>query len=524
MNNNQNIFEKLAQENDFEDFSYELPEQKTPESDFYGPEVEKVSGKNIFETVALEEKKKEENKFGFLDTTRDIGEQIISKGISGIGGAYGNLLETFGLQPQDISEAEKQKYDQEFDILEKIQKGERPSMQDLQDLSDSDFIPRFSRLPTSQEIEKNIEKATGIGEGKTPSGRILGRGSKFFGEALPIPGGGLKTLLGLGASGVAGQTIREAGGPEALATTVEIGGSLIPSIVQGKVVPRGVEAKEIAQAGRSIGLTEKQITPLIQGEKKVATLSKVARKGEKTKERFQSIKESLGDSYSNIKASKEAKVKLPNKEQIQLRKSFSDIRNEMSKTLAPSPEKEAALNYIEKSLETLRDTNVTPEYLVNFWQDINKTVKWNSIQGGKKALSKLKEPVSEILKKTSPKLAKDFEMTNKLYEKYAKISKKLKPDIVDAFLNKAEVIAIPATGIALVQGNPWPLIAVGAESSIRILAKEMLINPYFQNIGSKLVKNFDQGSIKGVTELVNQAKDYMSRKYPEEDWSFLNQD
>jgi hypothetical protein len=49
----------------------------------------------------------------------------------------------------------------------------------------------------------------------------------------------------------------------------------------------------------------------------------------------------------------------------------------------------------------------------------------------------------------------------------------------------------------------------------------MLINPYFQNIGNKLVTGFNQGSVKAVTETVNQVKDYMQRKHPNQDWSFL---
>jgi len=62
------------------------------------------------------------------------------------------------------------------------------------------------------------------------------------------------------------------------------------------------------------------------------------------------------------------------------------------------------------------------------------------------------------------------------------------------------------------------------EAALRTLANEMLINPYFQNLGNKLIKNFNSGSMKAVTESVKQAKDYLTRKYPEENWSFLTED
>jgi len=50
-----------------------------------------------------------------------------------------------------------------------------------------------------------------------------------------------------------------------------------------------------------------------------------------------------------------------------------------------------------------------------------------------------------------------------------------------------------------------------------------LINPYFQNIGSNLVTNLNNGSQKGVTQLVKQAREYMERKHPNENWSFLTE-
>lgn len=509
MTTNSNIFDRFALKNEESNFTPIASSDSTPE-------IQNSDG-NIFDRMAQKQVEKEENQFGFLDTIRDIGEQVLTKGISGIGGAYGNILETFGLQSP-----EKDLNKIQADVLAKLDRGEQPSLGEMLLLSDEKDLESYgTRLPTSKELEKGIEGLTGIGEGKTPAGRIAGRGAGFVGEGVALPGGSAKALIGLGASGLTGQGIREAGGPEWAASATEIGGSLAPSVISKKLIPSGKGAKDIVESGRKIGLSEAQITPLIQGEAKAATLSKVARKGTKTKELFGQIKEKLGDSYNTIKGSKDAKVKLPNADQINLRREFGNIRNDLSKTLAPSPDKEAALNYIEKSLDTLRNVDITPEYLVNFWQDINKSVKWNSINGGKKALAQLKEPVSKVLKKVSPKLAEDFEMTNELYSKYAQISKKLKPDLIDSILNKGEILAAPAAGISLATGNPWPLVGLATESSIRLLGREMLINPYFQDVAKKLVTNFNQSSLKAVTESVKQVQEYMSRKHPNEDWTFL---
>lgn len=514
-----NVFQKRAQQKDSEKFSSYIPTQ-----DLVVEEEISEPTQNIFEQHAAKNKQKEEQKFGFLETARDIGEQVLSKGISGVGGAYGNILDTFGLQLKEGETLPGQKAINviQSEILDKMNRGEAPTWGELMLLSD-DEMPSGARLPTSKEIKTGIESLTGIGEGKTASGRIAGRGAEFFGEGAAT-GGGAKSLIGLAASGLAGQGIREAGGSETLATATEIGGSILPSLVSKKLIPTGKDAKEIVDAGRRIGLSEAQITPLIQGEKKVSLLSKVARKGTKTKELFSSIKEKLGDSYQDIKNSVKNLGNVNAANQKTLIDKFTTIKNDLQKTLKASPDKEAAINFIEAAIDKVSKSGASPEELINFWQDINKSVRWNSIQGGKKALTRLKEPISEVLHNVAPSAAKDFEMTNQLYSKYAQISKKLKPDLVDSFVNKGEILATAPAALALMQGNPWALGALASESSLRLLGSEMLINPYFQSIAKKLVTNFNQSSAKGITSLVNQVQDYMKRKHPNEDWSFLTDD
>ncbi len=527
--NNQNIFQRYASINEESNFSTltEAPFKPT-QNDFSNAvndnaNLPQQNGGNIFQRLADKQKEKENNQFGLFDTLKDIGEQVVSKGLAGVGGGYGNILDTFGLQVKEGQKipGQEQRQAEQHSVLDKLNRGEIPTLAEFMSLTDDE--PGFNRLPTSKELQKGIESVTGIGEGKTPAGRIAGRGAEFLGEGVGTGGGGAKALIGLATSGIAGQSLREAGAPEWAASTTEIGGSLAPSLISKKLIPSSKAANELVDAGRQLGLSEELITPLIQGEKKVATLSKVARKGSRTKEIFGKIKEKLGDSYNTIKNQPGAKFSLPNADQIKLRRDFSNIRNDLSKTLAPSPDKQAALDYIEKSLETLRNVNITPEYLVNFWQDINKSVKWNSISGGKKALAQLKEPISDVFKKVSPQLAKDFEMTNDLYSKYAQISKKLKPDIIDSIVNKAEILGAPVAGLALAQGNPWALIGLGSEAALRLLSREMLINPYFQNVAKKIVTNFNQSSMKGVQSSVKQVQEYMQRKHPNEDWAFLTE-
>lgn len=516
------IFDQLSEQNNSDQWVDILPIKKGVAS------VEEGVGKNdtvtgdIFDQLANQETKRIDDQLGFLGTTRDIAEQVSTKGISGIGGAYGNILEAVGLNFEKQSNSQEEKNKREFDILSKMERGEVPSYGEFLDLSSDDPIPSYNGLPTSKGIQKQIEQATGIGEGKTPIGRIAGKGAESFGEGISLPGGGVKSLIGLGLGGAGGQAVRETGGPEALATGIDIAGAIGPSVITKKLAPLTKTGKDIVNAGKKIGLAEKEIAPLLSGEKKVATLAPLSRKGTRTKKVFGEIKEKLSDSYNTVKSSKEAKIKLPVSDRVNLLKDFTGVRNDLAKTLAPSPDKEAVMKYIDTAMETLSKQEITPEHLVNFWQDVNKTVNWNSIGGGKKSLARLKEPVSSILKKRVPELAEDFELTNDLYSKYANISKRLKPDLVDSFVNKGEVFGFGPAALALANGNPMVLYGLGSGIALRVLAREMLINPYFQTLAGKLVKNFNSGSIKAIETSVNQAKEFLDRKYPDEDWGFLN--
>jgi hypothetical protein len=498
------IFDLYSLENDNSDFGVYKTEKK---SNLFENDKQGMPDGDIFDQLSS---KKEDRSFGIGETLKDVGQQIASKGAQGFLGAYGNIAELLGQGKENLTPGMEARFSREF---------EDPLQSEVED------YPSYARLPTGEDIGALIKGTTGVGEGKTPAGRIAGRGAEFLGGGAAIPlGMGGKAAATLAGAGVAGQSLREAGAPEALATGTEIAGTILPGAIKGKVAPTGKEGKALAEGGRALGLTERELSPLLKSQKEIATLSKIARKGGKTKELFESIKTKLGDSYDNLKKSPGAQSNIAPKQSSNLIRKFVDIETDLGKTLQPSPDKEAALKFIRGSIDKLVKDGATPEELINFWQDINKSVKWNSIQGGKKALARLKDPILDTLKEVDPNMAKNFEMTNQLYTKYAQVAKKLKPDLVDSFVSKAELSAVAPAALGLAMGNPWVFAGLAGEASMRTLAREMIINPYFQNLSNKLVKNLNSGSVKGIQEALSETKSFMEKKHPNEDWKFLTEE
>ena len=507
MNNNasRDIFDLYSQDNDNADFGI-FQENTIPSEQSEVQEEPEAPEGDLFDQLS---KKKEDKAFGIGETLKDIGKQVLSKGAQGFAGSYGNIAELLGQSKENLTPGMKARFEREF---------ENPLESEVSEFQD------YARLPTSEDIGAGIKELTGVGEGETPAGRIAGRGAEFVGGAAALPVGLTgKAAATLAGAGVAGQGLREAGIPEAIATGTEIAGSILPGLIQGRVAPSG-KAKPLAEAGRALGLTEQEITPLIQSEKKVATLSKIAKKDYKTKELFGAIKEKLSDSYESLKSSPVAKSDIAHKQTSNLIRKFVDIETDLTKTLQPSPDKEAAIKFINGATEKLIRDGATSEELINFWQDINKSVKWNSIQGGKKSLAKLKEPILETLKEVDPMMAKNFEMTNQLYSKYVNVAKKMKPDIIDSFAKKAELMTLGPAAYGLATGNPWIFFGLAGERATRVLAREMLINPYFQNAANKFAQNLNSSSVSGIKQGLSETRKLLEKKHPNEDWNFLTED
>lgn len=450
-------------------------------------------------------------------TIKDVGKQIAKRGVAGATGVYGDLLDLLGFQAKEVLPGEKEVRGVESQILQKMQKeGYVPSVAELSFLSDDDITPRFSRLPSTEEATQFIEMLGGPGEAETAAGRIAGRGAEAAGAGAGL-GGGIGTLLALLGGGIAGQTAEELGAPPAVGAGVELATALLPGAVAKKLVPGAKAAKELVKRGRAIGLTERELTPLLQKEGKLKTLGKVARKGKGVQKTLGALETKLGDAYGVIKEDARQLPRIKFDQSEKLIDKFKEINKDLKATLKASPDKESASNFIEGAMNNIRRKGVKPEELINFWQDINSSVNWRAIKGGKKQLAELKKPILEVLKKSSPELTKDFELTNKLYSKFKGAQKVLKKDLIDKWIDKGE-IGLAAFGLAT--GNVPMLQKLATEAGVRTLSKEMLTNPYFQNLSRKLVQSLGKNKEKTTIALVRQAEKYLKKHHPDEEWEF----
>jgi len=385
--------------------------------------------------------KSKELKDSYSEIFKDVAKQGIKGVLIGAGGAYGDLLELVGLQSKKQLPGEKAKNEADFDTLERMkQPGYEPSFKDIYSLSDDDDIaPRFSRLPTTENISEVNDIVGGPGEAETKAGKYAGRGGRLVGGGLAF--GQLNPLPGL-VGGAAGQATEDLGGGPLAQAVAEIVGMLVTP--QGGVQKLlSSNKKEVAQKIdelRKLGYTEEDITLAINSAYKKR--ANIASKGAKTEEAFENFAENsdriLGDILSAEIPGIEKGIKNVHeiasdfygqvaREGTQLTitnsRPFLDaskkVVDQLQNTLGKNPDAQA---FIKRISEAAIDATQYPsaEKMMNFYKELNGMGNWLGRSQKDHLITQLKEGIKDTFKsegKKGKEFAKKFEEANKGIQK-----------------------------------------------------------------------------------------------------------
>ncbi|WP_042892025.1 hypothetical protein, partial [Anaplasma marginale] len=318
--------------------------------------------------------------------------------------------------------------------------------------------------------------------------RGLRRGLKMAPSAAAFPiGGGLQGLGRSIIAGFLGEGAKDLGAPEIAQTALELTAFIGPDVTK-KLLTTG-KSGELIKKGRELGLSDKQIAPLIQSEFKQKWLSKLSPRRGKTQEILSESKEGLSNAYEVLKGSKEGFGRTLSDSNLT---NFQEKVGKILRDLPPQLEEK-----IRPALNKFNSRNPDVTALTNLHRDINFTFGPKS-----KQLQQLKAPIKEALSSISPQLASDFETVNQLYGKYAQIQKRLEPNLMTDLIGATKALQVMG-GIAF---GYMPLLAeVAGQQVASKLSQQMLLNPRFQQIGIKIAdavqKNKFPIAIKSIREL-----------------------
>lgn len=328
-------------------------------------------------------------------------------------------------------------------------------------------FPKFSSLvdiaadpgQTREEIQKRLPTQEGFLEG------LLERGGEFIGAGALM---GAPNIVRSLIAGAVGQGLEEMGAPGWLQSAGEIAAHAAPGFRGGPggkmIAPKGQE--ELVEAARRLGLTDKQIAPLVQQGKLKEWLTKIASRRGATPGILQEAEEGLHGVFKNLKKHKGAKVVLSTKESENV---LGKIQEKLLKTDAWDSAK------IRRGFQKLTNSPRAGEDFIEFYRTINKSGFGGQLKG-------VRIEIQNSLNKISPSLGSDFKITNQLYTNYKNISSKLKPSL----MNDIFTYGLPIFS-GMVFGHFPGIATVVGEVAAKKIATKMLTNPKFQNLTKQMV-------------------------------------
>ncbi len=312
------------------------------------------------------------------------------------------------------------------------------------------------------------------------------RGLQQAPTAMAFPGTSIGILPRAIGAGFLGEGAKELGLPEWAQTASELTAYIGPDITK-KLLEKGSN-KELIASAKKLGLSDEQITPLIQSEFKQKWLSKLAPRRGKTQEVLENTKKGLQEAYGKLAESPQAKNALDPEAYQKLYKNIGDKLFEM-----PSGVREK----VATDFKDLLKNPISGKTLMNFWVDINHEMGKNS-----KQLSLLKEPIKKAMAEIDPEMAKNFETVNSLYSKFYPIAKRLEPNLNTDIMGASKALG---SLIGVVTGDYRVLTAAGLHMTGGKAAQYLLTNPRFQQLGHKMVDALNQNKFamaKKVGDLI----------------------
>lgn len=378
-------------------------------------------------------------------TVEKYGKDVLKQGAQGFGigalGTYGDILDLFGLQSKEMLPGEKAKNQMEFEILEKMQQpGYKPSASDFMALSDDDDIaPRFSRLPSSQDVEELGSKLGLVSEPKTAAGRYARRIGRIGGGGASLGSGAILAPI---AAGAAGQTAEELGLPPWAQAVFEIiAGIKAAPKSNVPITSKSKEVESVIKDLRKAGYSEQDITlaksALEERKilKKFATLTPKAenaiQQGVKNSEELfkQQVKKGLpgyaegGLPYLEKQASgvysamEELASSVPITNKAPVKKAVEDAIAYLEKYPLLDEQKKF-IEFMKDGLSKV-DKAGTAEFFTGFYRNLGKAGNWGDPKQKEHLLGLVKEGIKDTFAQSGPeaaKFGKYFDKTNEVWK------------------------------------------------------------------------------------------------------------
>lgn len=306
-------------------------------------------------------------------------------------------------------------------------------------------------------------------------------------------------------SGTAGQAVEALGGGPLLQTGAELVAGNIKSAVSKRLSPsarelslssgKTIPQNKLVEEASRLGLTDTQITPLIQSENKQKLISQLASKGKATQQALLNTNKGINNIYESLLARPEASKSMTSS-------ALEIFEQELAR--AAKTTRTENLSALKAPLDRFFASSRTGEDLILLHKDITKAGK---------EVSHFKDPIKKALSSIDKDLGMDYALANDFKSRYYDIAAKLKPGKFEEFIT-SPMGKVIGTGVAtlITQQDPSLIIktlgGLAAGNAVRKLFSKMLTNPRYQNMSKKFIESLNQNK--------PQAAQIIARNYIKE--------
>jgi len=255
---------------------------------------------------------------------------------------------------------------------------------------------------------------------------------------------------------------------------------------------------------KKAGMTDEQIAPILNNPNiKTATLSKLASNGKKTQAILEATQKGFEPVYDLIRENPESARVLSPEKAVELQRTLDNSMKDL-----PTKFKKDIKVDMEDYFNSARDFNDTTSLI----KKINQTF------GGKSTDAlRLKKSLNEALETMSPSLAKEFNLAQEAYSKFANLREELNPSVVNKFVPEAVFQYAKGAGtLAGIVVNPLLTAKIiGSKMAAGTLARHLLLNPKLKNINQRFVYALNKRSLGMAQKVQKEMADEWEKIDPE---------
>lgn len=362
----------------------------------------------------------------------DIASQTAKGAAKGFLGAYGNILDLAGLQRKGEAPGQE--------ALTRLE----PGLSDVQlaAISDSeDILPRYTSLPSSEEVGQGIKALGGPGEAKTRLGRYGERIGEFAGGGAAIASPQAKLAT---AAGTVGQSLEELGAPKWLQAVGEIATFLRGSRAKTPIQSTGKEVNAELDRLRKLGYSDEDLTLAKNALENRGWLKKTSKLTPEAENRFkiamqnseEQVSNILEQSFPGIKATGPSGMRAASEELfgalddlakdvvIENPRSFTSNADKaierLKGTLANTPQEKEVIGILEAAKQAAVEGRSADVY-TRFYRGLNQIGKWGNPKEREHVFTLVKDAIKQTFRDQGPegkRLASALEDANKSWIKY----------------------------------------------------------------------------------------------------------